>query len=133
MTDTWQEDEKAYYVKKLVSYLGLKDGQGKLWSYMTNKYRGKVRSSCLAFVSQFIKNVPKEITQNHYKQIAPLIFDMISEDHVTIQTILWKESLFNLATAFPEVWQLVSLKKSFTPNLLTCIKNSAYGATHSLY
>ncbi len=70
---SWTEEEKAYYIKKMLSYLGLKkakqenadekpqaaskkkkenkEGEAKLWLFLTKKYRGKVRSSCLVFLA----------------------------------------------------------------------------------
>ena len=36
-----------------------------LWLFMTQKYRGRIRSSCMTFVSKFLKNVPHEVASGH--------------------------------------------------------------------
>ena len=41
------------------------DDVSSLWLFMTQKYRGKIRSSCMTFVSKFLKNVPHEVASAH--------------------------------------------------------------------
>lgn len=90
----WEEEEKAYYIKKMISYLDLKKkiepstdkkkekfNDTKLWLFLGKKYRGRVRSSCLMFICKFLQNVAKDIAEKHIAEITPLIFDMISEDN----------------------------------------------------
>ena len=87
----------------------------------------------MMFVSKFLQNLPRDVTEAHIGQLAPLVFDMVQEDDSIIQHTLWKETYFTLGKQFPEVWSLVSLKKSFTPGLLTCLKNCGFGATSAVY
>ena len=58
---------------------------------------------------------------------------MVAEDNSIVQSTLWKEAYPTIGKEYPEVWTLISLKKAFIPGLLTCIKNSAFGATYALY
>lgn len=58
---------------------------------------------------------------------------MIAEDNSIVQGTFWKEAIFNLGKEFPEAWSLISLKKTFIQNMLTCVKNSGYGASYALY
>ena len=146
-TKDWADEDRAYYVKKMISYLDLKkeplplkDGQKtvkynetKLWLFLGKKNRSRVRAACLTFISKFLLNVPREIGELHASEVAPAIFDMISEDNSVVQGTLWKEALFTLGRQFPEVWSLVALKKSFIPGMLACVKNSAFGAANALY
>ena len=50
----------------------------------------------MLFVSKFLQNLPKDVTEAHVAQLAPLIFDMVQEDNPIIQNILWKEAYFTL-------------------------------------
>lgn len=85
-TNSWDDEGKQYYVKKLLKYLDLKiekpqddqplqidssskkkapkapklDTQKILWTFTTTKFRNRVRSSCLKFMASFIANVDKE-------------------------------------------------------------------------
>jgi hypothetical protein len=83
----------------LVSYLDLKKKKednepnakkGKkadvstLWLFMTQKYRGKIRSSCMMFVSKFLKNVSHEVAGSHIEELGPLIFEMVAEDNAIV-------------------------------------------------
>ena len=68
--DKWTDDEQAYFFKKVMSYLGLKKKEEskektRLWQFCTKSYRARVRSACLAFISQFISKMPKEMTEKH--------------------------------------------------------------------
>ena len=100
---------------------------------MGKKYRGRVRQSCLRFASKFVEDAPRAVTELHIKTIAPMIFDMVLEDNPLIQATFWKEAVYNLSAAFPQVWSLINLKKSFNQNLLNCVKNGGYGASIAMY
>jgi acyl-CoA hydrolase len=86
-TKSWEEKDKQYYVKKMVSYLGLKKKDedkkesAKIWQLLTKKYRGRVRSACLMFVAKFLQHVPKEVGEQHVQDVAPLVFEMVAEDN----------------------------------------------------
>ena len=45
---------------------------------------------------------------------------------------MWKEAFFTLGQNFPEAWSMINLKK-FIQSLMSCIKNSAFGASYALY
>jgi hypothetical protein len=92
----WTEEDRTYYIKKLVSYLDLKkkeeveaptkkgkkkDDVSALWLFLTQKYRGRIRSSCMMFVSKFLKNVSHDVAESHIQQLAPLILEMVAEDN----------------------------------------------------
>ena len=62
----------------MVSYLNINQGKedasetkdkkskaktNSFWSFLTKKYRGRVRSACLRFVSEFLKQAPTEIAE----------------------------------------------------------------------
>ena len=87
----------------------------------------------MLFVSKFLQNVPREVSEQHIEKLAPLVLDMVAEDNSIIQSTLWKEAYPNLGKEFPEAWTLVPLKKSFVPDLMSCIKNAAFGATFAFY
>ena len=75
-----------------------------LWLFMTQKYRGKIRSSCMMFVSKFLKNVPHEVASGHIEQLGPLIFEMVAEDNSIVQSTLWKEAYPTIGKEYPVVW-----------------------------
>jgi len=80
-----------------------------------------------------MSNVPRDISEAHVAQIAPEILEMVSEDNQIIQNTLWKAVFFTLGKEFPEVWSMINLKKNFNQGLMTCLKNSGYGANFGLY
>ena len=87
----------------------------------------------MTFVAKFIQNVPRETSEAHLGQIAPLIFEMVSEDNQIVQNTLWKEVFFALGKEFPSIWSMVNLKKNFNQGLMACLKNAGYGASFGLY
>lgn len=87
----------------------------------------------MMFVSKFLKNVPHEVAESHIEQLGPLIFEMVAEDNSIVQSTLWKEAYPTIGKEFPQVWELISLKKAFIPGLLSCLKNSGFGATFAFY
>jgi len=146
-TTSWDQEERDYYIKKMISYLDLKkvampkkEGQKsekynetKMWLFLGKKNRSRVRSACLMFISKFLLNVPKDVAEKHVSEVAPMIFDMIAEDNAIVQGTLWSEALFTLGKQFPEVWSLINLKKNFIQSMLSCVKNSGFGASLTMY
>jgi len=65
--------------------------------------------------------------------MAPMVFSLIGESNAILQTTLWREAIFTLTKNFPEAWSTLSIKKDFLPKLYKCLKETAFGASFSLY
>ena len=68
------------------------DEPSPLWLFLTKKHRGRIRSSCMLFVSRFLQHVPKEVGASHIEQLAPLMLEMVAEDNSIVQGTLWKDA-----------------------------------------
>lgn len=143
----WPADAQSHYRRKLLEVFELqtelkpekevkKSGKkqtGFLWSFMGSKWKSNVKAACMQFVAAFITEMPQDIVQIHIKEIAPAVFNLVSEENSILQTTFWREALFTLAKNFPDCWKHISIKKDFLPKLLKCLKAGGYGAPVALY
>eukprot|EP00347_Sterkiella_histriomuscorum_P012612 403367900 len=148
-TKSWSEEEQQHFIKKLIDILDLnvqisnedtKDKKGKqkqsqsyLWGFLQSNYRGRVRSSCLQFISNLLLNLPQDIVKQHINQLSPQIYKLVGEDNSSLQTTLWREALFNLGKNYPQSWETINIKKDFLPKLYISLKNAGFGAPQALY
>ncbi|CDW71489.1 ring zn-finger-domain-containing protein [Stylonychia lemnae] len=150
---TWSEEEQQHFKKKLIDILDLnveikdvsteqtkdkklgkqKISQSYLWNFLQGAYRGRVRSSCLQFISNLLLNLPNDVVQHHINQLSPLVYKLVGEDNSSLQTTLWRDALFTLGKNYPQSWETINIKKDFIPKLYNSLKNSAYGAPSALY
>lgn len=145
----WPQEDQQHFRKKVIDILDLerkemdageKKGQkakqpdSYLWQFLSSKYRGRVRSSCLLFISHLLLNLPSETLKPHLTTLSPLVFNLLSEDNTALQSTLWREALFTLGKNYPqECWESLKLKATVLPNLYKSIKGAAFGAPQALY
>lgn len=48
---------------------------------MQPKYRGRVRASCLVFISSLLTSLPHDLLETHMQQLAPLVYGLVGEDN----------------------------------------------------
>ena len=153
-TKDWNEEEREHFKKKLIDILDItaplpeteseevkkssvvnkkQQHQSYLWGFLQPKYRGRVRASCLQFISSLLLNLPKEVIDTQISQLAPLVHNLVGEDNSQLQAILWRDALFNIGKNYPNSWEATNIKKNFLPKLYQALKASAFGSPTALY